>query len=345
MEPSLKAAVKTFNAKGGAKTADGTSHKLEAVTCNNQNDRAKTADCAREFVSEGVAFATGGAVFSDELVPILDAAGISYFNPTPLGQGAAEGTGQNTYILGFTLGLFTGLTEQLAPKFKTIGVVAQGPGVALGTLARPVAEAGGSSIKLVEVPQENPNWAQAAQEAADGSDVNMLVMDEQNSKAFLDAYRQTGTKVPVTSVIGIITNDLIKATGGAESPLRGEISTGYFPPPQDKAWADFRKSMSKYAKGTQHEPAGQSMWMSVQLGVEIIKTINGEVNAQSFIAAVNAMPEIPTLGGKLPPGKSFTQKEGLYPRQFNNDYWGPLKISSSTIGNGKGAKYQPAPST
>jgi ABC-type branched-subunit amino acid transport system substrate-binding protein len=344
MAPSIKAAAKTFNAQGGVKTADGTTHKFEIVACNNQNDRAKTGDCARQFVDQNVTFATGGAVFSDELVPALDAANISYFNPTPLGQGAAEGTGKNTYILGFTLALFQGLTQQLAPKYKNIAVVAQGPGVALGGLVRPTAQSAGSSVKVVEVPQDNPNWAQAAQEATDGTDAIMTVADEQNTKAFIDAYNQSGKDLQVTSVIGIITNDLIKATGGSKSPLHNGISTGYFPPPQDKAWADYRKSMQKYAKGTQFEPAGQSMWMTVQMAREIIKTVNGEVNAQSFIAAVNAMPEIPTLGGKFPAGKSFTKQEGLYPRQFNNDYWGPLKIGNSTIGNGPGAKYQTAPS-
>jgi ABC-type branched-subunit amino acid transport system substrate-binding protein len=345
MEPSIEAAVKTFNAKGGAKTADGTAHKFELVVCNNENDRAKTADCARQFVDEEVAFATGGAVFSEELVPILDNAGIAYFNPTPLGQGTAEGTGKLTYVLGFTLGLFQGLTQELVDAdFETIGVVAQGAGVALGNLVEPIAEAGGSSIKLVEVPAENPNWAQAAQEAADGTDVIVMVADEQNTKAFIDAYRQSGNDVPVTSVIGIITTDLIKATGGPESPLLGGVSTGYFPPAQDKAWADFRKSMNKYAKGTQFEPAGQSMWMGVQLAREIIGTISGEVTAATFIAAVDATTEIPTLGGKLPSGKSFQAPEGIFPRIFNNDYWGPLKITGKTIGNAKGAQFSPAPS-
>jgi hypothetical protein len=75
-----------------------------------------------------------------------------------------------------------------------------------------------------------------------------------------------------------------------------------------------------------------------------MKGIDGAVTAESFTTAVDATTDIPTLGGKLPSGKSFQQPEGLYPRIFNNDYWGPLKISGKAIGNGKGAKYSPAPS-
>jgi hypothetical protein len=86
------------------------------------------------------------------------------------------------------------------------------------------------------------------------------------------------------------------------------------------------------------------MWMGVQLAREIIGTISGDVTAASFVSAVDATTEIPTLGGKLPSGKSFQQPEGLFPRIFNNDYWGPLKITGKTIGNGKGAQFAPAPS-
>ena len=91
MAPSAQAAAKYFNAKGGAKTADGKTHELSVVVCNNENDRTKTADCGRQFVDAKVTFATGGAVNADEIVPVLGAAGIAYFNPTPLGTGTVEG--------------------------------------------------------------------------------------------------------------------------------------------------------------------------------------------------------------------------------------------------------------
>jgi ABC-type branched-subunit amino acid transport system substrate-binding protein len=343
--PSAQAAAKTINSQGGVKTADGETHQLSVIVCNNKNDRAKIADCARQFVDAKVAFATGAVSFGEEIVPILGDAGIAYFAPTCASACTAEGTSTNSYILGFTLGLFEGLTQELTNAgFKKIKVVAQGQGVALGGLAKPIAEAGGATLDVVEAPTENPNWAQIAEQAADGADAIYLVMAEQEAKAFLDAFSQSGQDVPVTSVIGIVTNDLIAGTGGKSSPLVGGVSTGYFPPPQDKAWADYRKGMHKFAKNTQLEPAGQTTWMAVQLAATIMKGINGAVTAESFIAAVDGTTSIPTLGGKLPSGKSFQAHEGIYPRIFNNDYWGPLKINGKTIGNGKGAKFAPAPS-
>jgi ABC-type branched-subunit amino acid transport system substrate-binding protein len=343
--PSAQAAAKTINSQGGVKTADGKTHQLVVIICNNKNDRAKIADCARQFVDAKVAFATGAASFGEEIVPILGDAGIPYFAPICASACTAEGTSKNSYIVGFTLGLFQGLTKELTNAgFKKIKVVAQGAGVAIGGLTKPIAAAGGASLDVVEAPQENPNWAQIAAQASDGADVIYSVMAEQEFKAFLDALSQSGSKIPVTSVIGIVTNDLIANTGGKSSPLVGGISTGYFPPPQDKAWTDYVKGMKKYAKNTQLEPAGQQMWLAIQLAATIIKGINGPVTAESFTTAVDGTTSIPTLNGKLPSGLSFQKPVGIYPRIFNNDYWGPLKINGKTIGNAKGAKYTEAPS-
>jgi branched-chain amino acid transport system substrate-binding protein len=343
MAPSAQAAAKYFNAKGGAKTADGKTHELSIVVCNNENDRTKTADCGRQFVDEKVTFATGGAVNADEIVPVLGAAGISYFNPTPLGTGAVEGQSTNSYLLGSTLSLFQGLVERLAKAGnKDIEVVAQGAGAAIAGLTKNIAKSNGAETTLVEVAQTNPNWAQAAEQASSG-DVIMLVVDKYGAKAFLDAMTQAGKKTPVTSVIGIIGDQLVQATGGKDSPLFGQISTGYFPPVPDKAWADYRAAMKKYSPKTLQEPASQSMFMSVQLGNEVIKTIASDPTAANFVTAANAMTDIPTLGGKLPSGLSFQSPQGLYERQFNNTFWGDLKITATQVNNAKGASFLPVP--
>ena len=55
------------------------------------------------------------------------------------------------------------------------------------------------------------------------------------------------------------------------------------------------------------------------------------------------MTAIPTLGGKLPSGLSFQKPVGLYPRQFNNTFWGNLEITATQIGNAKGASFLPVP--
>jgi hypothetical protein len=343
MAPSAQAAAKYFNAKGGARTADGKTHQLSIVGCNNEKDRTKTADCARQFVDAEVTFATGGAVNADELVPVLGAAGIAYFNPTPLGTGTVEGGADNSYLLGSTLSLFQGLVQQLAKAGnQDIAIVAQGAGAAIAGLTKKIAADNGAQTSLVEVAQTNPNWAQAAEQAS-SADVIMTVADKYGTKAFLDAATQAGKTTPVTSVIGIVGDQLVQATGGKDSPLFGQISTGYFPPVPDKAWADYRAAMKKYSPKTLQEPSSQSMFMSVQLGNEVIKAIASDPTAANFITAANAMTNIPTLGGKLPSGLSFQKPVGLYPRQFNNTFWGDLKITATEVVNAKGASFLPVP--
>jgi hypothetical protein len=171
----------------------------------------------------------------------------------------------------------------------------------------------------------------------------MTVADKYGTKAFLDAATQAGKTTPVTSVIGIVGDQLVQATGGKDSPLFGQISTGYFPPVPDKAWADYRAAMKKYSPKTLQEPSSQSMFMSVQLGNEVIKAIASDPTAANFITAANAMTNIPTLGGKLPSGLSFQKPVGLYPRQFNNTFWGDLEITATEVVNAKGASFLPVP--
>jgi hypothetical protein len=276
---------------------------------------------------------------------VLAEAGIPFFAPTLLSTGTVEGTSKNTYVLAFTLGIFQGLVEQLVDAgYKKIVGVATGQGMAIGGLTEPIAKQGGGSVTMVEAPLQNPNWSQIVEQATADADAIILVMDEATAKGFLDAFAQSGKDTPISSVIGIVTNDLIKVTGGKKSPLVGGIATGFFPTPEDKAWADYRKSMKKYGNGTQLEPAGQQMWAAVELASEIAQGIGGDVTAASFTAAVDGTTSIPTLGGKFPPGLSFQQPQGIFPRIFNNDYWGPLKVTGKAVVNGKGAEYAPAPS-
>ena len=155
--PSAQAAAKTLNSKGGVKTADGETHQVKVILCNNKNDRATIADCARQFVDEKVTFATGAALYGDEVVPILAAGGVSYFAPTCASDCNAEATSKNAYLTSFTLGLFEGLTQELTDAgFKKMNVVAQGTGVGLGALTKPIAEAGGATLEVVEAADREP---------------------------------------------------------------------------------------------------------------------------------------------------------------------------------------------
>ena len=187
MAPSAQAAVKYFNAKGGAKTADGKTHQLSVVVCNNENDRTKTADCGRQFVDAEVTFATGGAVNADEIVPVLGAAGIAVLQSDATGYGDGRGW-----------------RGQLVPPRKHAEPVpgsgaAVGQGREQGHRDRRAGcgcrdrrahqeDRGGQrrADELVEVAQTNPNWAQAAEQAS-SADVIMTVADKYGTKAFLDA--------------------------------------------------------------------------------------------------------------------------------------------------------------
>ena len=88
---------------------------------------------------------------------------------------------------------------------------------------------------------------------------------------------------------------------------------------------------------------GLSRIYKVLLDLMVIKTIASDPTAANFITAANAMTNVPTLGGKLPSGLSFEKPQGLYPRQFNNTFWGNLKITATHVDNAKGATFLPVP--
>src|SRR4029079_7059871 len=114
----------TFNAKAVLDIAQGAvvqinnaggigGHEVKLVTCNDEADPNKAADCAQQAVDEGVAAMVGGFTANgDAVMPILEAAGIPWFAPP--GISAAELSSENSYpITSGVLGL-AGLGQMAA---------------------------------------------------------------------------------------------------------------------------------------------------------------------------------------------------------------------------------------
>ena len=177
---------------------------------------------------------------------------------------------------------------------------------------------------MVEAPQENPNWAQIVEQSTQDADVIYTVMAEQEFKAFLDALSSGREDHSRDERDRHHHERSHRGTGGAKSPLKGGVSTGFFPPPQDKAWADFRKGMQKYAKNTQLEPAGQKAWLAIQLAAQIMKSIDGPVTAESFVAAVDATTDDPHPGRQAPAGKELPEARGDLPPDLQQRLLGPV---------------------
>ena len=61
-------------------------HEIEVVRCADKADGASAAACANTFVQEGVvAVVTGQPAVTDQLVPVIQGAGIPYVGSSPSG--------------------------------------------------------------------------------------------------------------------------------------------------------------------------------------------------------------------------------------------------------------------
>ena len=347
LEEAAIAAAKSLNAKGGVTTADGLTHEVEITYCNNKNDKAQTAACARDFIDAGVDAVVGSAVTnSDEIVPLLESAGIAYFFPIAMGTGLPEMTTSNSFIIYVTPVLFVGSAIELAKAGYSKTAVVYLPA---GKLLIPAVKAGlesegGSIVKEVEVPQTSPNWTSIVADATEGSDSLALILDENNATPFIAALAQGGKKVPISTVAAIVTDETLKATGGKKSPIVGsKYVSSPFALPQAKAWKDFRASMKKYASKIRLESTTQQTWLSVTALASIIAKIDGTVDNTSVLAQLNQTSDVGTFGGKLPPGIDFTtSKSAVLSRVFNPDYYGPIAVTGNGLVEGKGAKFSEA---
>ena len=343
VEESTKAAAKSLNAKGGVTTADGLTHEVKISYCNTHNDKAQTAECARDLIDAGVdAVVSGAALYPEEIVPALESAGIAYFSPILVGLGAVEMTTSNSFVIYNTATFFIGAAVELAKAgfTKTAAVYVTAGKQVLPAVQAALESEGGSMAKSVEVPPTNPNWASIAAEAVDGTDSILVVADEETATPFIAAVAQSGTKVPVGGPVTAVTDDTIKVTGGKRSPLVGAQGAAQFAMPQNKAWSDYRASMKKYAPNTQLETISQNAWLSVTAISSVIAGIDGTVDAASVLAQLNQTTDLGTFGGKLAPGIDLTTAPSkVLSRAFNPYYWGPIKFTAKGMVDGKGATF------
>jgi ABC-type branched-subunit amino acid transport system substrate-binding protein len=341
VEESAIAAAKTLNAKGGITTADGLTHEVKISYCNNKNDRALTAECARDFIDQQVAAVVAGTtIYPEDIVPALKDAGIAYFFPIMPGTGVPEMTTSNSFPLWVSAVGFIGAAIELAKDGNTATAVVYAPegapfipGVQAG-----LESEGGTVAKTIELSRTNPNWPSAVADATDGTDSIFLLTDEDNITQFTAAMAQVGKKLPVASISATLTGDTVKATGGKRSPLVGAVVTGPWALPEAKSWADYRASMKKYAPDVQLETTSQDAWLGVIAIASVIAEIDGPIDGPNVLAQLQQTTDLGTFGGKLPPGIDFTTSQSKVLTQvFNPDYWGPIDVTAKGLKDKKAA--------
>jgi ABC-type branched-subunit amino acid transport system substrate-binding protein len=255
---------------------------LTVLTCNEKNDPAAVADCARRAADAGAVAVVGS--YSEQgrtFTPALQARDIPYVG----GYGIAEEefvNPQSYPVNGGMPALLVGSGEQLADACGKVALVR--PDTATGDqfpryLDKGLAHAGHGAAGDLRTPDDASSYADVARRAVGddrpGDCVSAVLGD--HTATFVDSLRRTGDRMPrvrLSSVIGSVRQSLVDATGGAHSPLEGALVTDWYPPASDPRWDEMKNVVKKYAFSDDRidtaDPGVQTTWIAYTVLSEVI---------------------------------------------------------------------------
>ncbi|RYJ28036.1 putative lipoprotein [Streptomyces sp. L-9-10] len=308
MPAMAKAYARWVNASGGI---DG--HELRVLTCNERNDTAGAAECARRAVKEKAVAVVGSySQHGREFMAPLEAASIPYLG----GYGVTEeeftsflsypvNGGQATLLAGNGLQLARNCEKTALVRPDTITGDDQpellNSGLAKGNRGP------ATDIRAAEDATDYTKASTLAREGAgDGGCVTAVLGDR--TETFFDSYRrlpEDGRDIRVSSVLGSVGQPLINRTGGKDGPFEDAYLTGWYPVASDPAWKPMRDVIDKYAFGDNDidptDPGAQTTWIAYTALKAVIESVNSDVITSGKIAdSLDRGVRVDT-GGLTPP--------------------------------------------
>ncbi|MEV6422160.1 ABC transporter substrate-binding protein [Streptomyces sp. NPDC051662] len=308
MPAMAKAYARWVNASGGI---DG--HELRVLTCNERNDSAGAAECARRAVKEKAVAVVGSySQHGREFMAPLEAASIPYIG----GYGVTEEefTSFLSYpVNGGQAALLAGNGLQLARNCDRTALVR--PDTISGDDLPELLNSGLAKGKRgpatdVRAAEDATNYTgqagRARESAEDGGCVTAVLGDR--TETFFDSYRrlpEDGLDIRVSSVLGSVGQPLINRTGGKNGPFEGAYLTGWYPVSSDPAWKPMRDMIDKFAFGDNDidpaDPGAQTTWIAYTTLKAVIETINSETITPGKIADTLDRGVRVDTGGLTPP--------------------------------------------
>ncbi|MFJ2212994.1 ABC transporter substrate-binding protein [Streptomyces sp. NPDC101062] len=263
-------------------------HELRVLTCNERNDSAGAAECARRAVkAKAVAVVGSYSQFGREFMAPLEAAGIPYIG----GYGISEeeftsflsypvNGGQATLLAGSGRQVARNCARTALVRPDTIG------GDNLPDLIDAGLSQGGrgpvSDIRAAEDATDYTRQAELARERArDGGCVTAVLGDR--TETFLDSYRRLpddGRSIRVSSVLGSVDQSLIDRTGGKDGIFENAYLTGWYPVANDRAWGPMRGVIDQFAFGNNDidptDPGTQTTWIAYTVLKKVVESLDSD---------------------------------------------------------------------
>ncbi|MFF3754583.1 ABC transporter substrate-binding protein [Streptomyces sp. NPDC002018] len=308
MPAMAKAYARWVNAAGGI---DG--HSLRVLTCNENNDTAGAAACARRAVKEKAVAVVGSySQHGREFMAPLEAASIPFLGGYGLTE--EEFTSFLSYpVNGGQATLMAGNGRQLARECERTALVR--PDTITGDdlpelLNSGLGQGGRSAARDIRAAEDATDYTrqaeQARERAGDGGCVTAVLGDR--TETFFDSYRRVpedDREIRVSSVLGSVGQPLIDSTGGKNGPFEGAFLTGWYPVAADRAWQPMRDVIDKYAFGDNDidpaDPGPQTTWIAYTALKAVIEAVNDDtVTAGKIADALDRGVQVDT-GGLTPP--------------------------------------------
>lgn len=285
MPAMAQAYARWVNAKGGIN-----GRRLSVLTCNDHNDSVRAARCARRAVEEGAVAVVGSySQHGRSFMAPLVGARIPYIGGYGLTE--EEFSSPLSYpVNGGLPALVAGNGRQLAAG--DCGRVAMvRPDTTAGDQLPPLLNAGlrdggaadAAPASDISAPEDATSYRSAAQQALDatapgdggvgsvggvgGGCVTAVLGGRTDT--FFDSFRRVradGPRVRTASVLGSVRQSLVDRTGGADSPLDGAYTTGWYPGADDPRWDQMKQVVREHAFKDNRidttDPGVQTTWIA-----------------------------------------------------------------------------------
>jgi ABC-type branched-subunit amino acid transport system substrate-binding protein len=275
---------------------------VEIVGCNDEADPAEDVACANKFVDEGVIAVTGlGPTWGDNGLPIIERAGIPFVG-LPISN--AEFLNPASYpITGGSAAAFPALAKYFIDK-KVKKVVVIYADLAAGKLAADALlgdrfkAAGIDDVTLIPEKIGAPDFTPAVVKANEGDpDVIFTLFQESDCARIFEAAAQLGVKAaigaPGSCAEGEAFDDIDPEVVG-----RAVFNTDtVFFKKNDADAKIYRKSLKKYAKGTNTDSFSATTFTTIMTLKQIVEDIGVDaVTGQAVLDVLANADGIPVFG-------------------------------------------------
>ena len=281
-------------------------HKIQLVTCKEQEDVATTTACANQMVqSQVAAVVVTTTAYGQSMVPIITKAGIPYV--TVSGASTAELTTPDAYAWtgGFPGTLITMAKYSASKGYKNVtAYVTDAPSAIEGAqaLGVPAFKAAGITLKVVGIPTGTPD-ATSQVSAGLGSKPGAIVVigDATECTSVLEAVQTLQPTIDKELIQPCLDPSTVKAVGsgmnGAEVFIEGDTVS------KSPSAQLFLAVMAKYAPGVATQGFATVGYQGLLGLVYATKGLKGTVTPAYVNAAIKSAVNVPLPAGD---GLTFT---------------------------------------